>query len=48
MSQAEPAAVFGINQSAVSDYETGEARIHPGAGAPLCPPTSSSASRRRT
>jgi transcriptional regulator with XRE-family HTH domain len=28
MSQAELAAELGINQSAVSDYETGQARIH--------------------
>jgi transcriptional regulator with XRE-family HTH domain len=28
MSQAELAAELGINQTAVSDYETGEARIH--------------------
>jgi transcriptional regulator with XRE-family HTH domain len=28
MSQAELAAELGINQTAVSDYVTGEARIH--------------------
>ncbi|MGH9314360.1 MAG: helix-turn-helix domain-containing protein [Vicinamibacterales bacterium] len=28
MSQAELAAELGLNQTAVSDYETGEARIH--------------------
>jgi len=28
MSQAELAAELGVNQTAVSDYETGEARIH--------------------
>jgi transcriptional regulator with XRE-family HTH domain len=28
MPQAELAAKLGVNQTAVSDYETGEARIH--------------------
>jgi transcriptional regulator with XRE-family HTH domain len=28
MSQAELAAELGLNQTAISDYETGEARIH--------------------